>query len=204
MEMLTNELRTSTRERANFVGQVQDETHKLLADVQPFLRALAQEHKAMAEHLRDVLATNRQENCASVNTLRQKFRDEMQGMRESLQELLKLTREQRQQELAETRIEFRATRETVANDLRNAAQVWRQRSHTRASRPGLSHAGAKGKNRMPNSLHVENVHLQSTEPKSEQARSAVPEPAKEHVRAAVAEPKTAHQGSKSKSHKSHR
>ena len=133
MEMLTNELQTSTRERASFVSHVQDLTHKHLAEAQTFLHTLAQEHGAMAEQLRNTLATDRHEKSAAVEALRQQHRDEHQGMRKGLQEMLRRTRQQRQRHLAEKRKEFAAARTELARDLCQAAQVWRQMAHARAT-----------------------------------------------------------------------
>ena len=135
MEMLTNELRASNRERASFVGHVQEATHKHLADAQSFLHTVAEEHGAMAENLRDTLATNRHQQAAEVQDLRRKFREDLLAMRKGLQEDLARTRQHRQQNLAEKRSEFQAAQKDLASDLRQASKVWSQLSQTRATTP---------------------------------------------------------------------
>ncbi len=208
MEMLTNELRTSTRERAAFVTQVQDVTHKHLAEAQTFLRTLAQEHGAMAEHLRHVLTKDREEQCAAAKKLRKKYRDELKGMRKELQQLLKLTRDQRQQQLTETRAEFRTAREAVVSDLRQAAQVWRQRSQTRTKVPGIGTPRGKESGMAASTTHVEHGHSHGhsaiPEPKTGHGHSAVPESKSGHSRSAISDSKAGHETKEAKSHKNHR
>lgn len=135
MAMLTNELQIATRERAAFVGHVQDLTHKHLAEAQTFLHGLAEEHEARAAGLRESLATNRHEQSAALHALRQRNREELRGMREGLQALLARTRQERQDNLARKRNEFHAAQQELARDLRQAAQVWRQLEQTRATAP---------------------------------------------------------------------
>ena len=133
MEMLTNELLTSRQERADFVSNAQQQTHKFLADAQTFVQVLGQEHESMAAQLRNELATGRHERSGQVKAQRQQNREHLQSLRKGLKDMLSQTRRQRQQHLAETRTEFRAAQQELASDLRQAAQTWHQMFQTRAA-----------------------------------------------------------------------
>lgn len=136
MEMLTNELLTSRKDRDAFVTDVQQRSHKIVADAQTFVHVLGQEHGVMAERLRKDLATNSQERLSAVKAQRQQNREHHQAMRKSMQEAQAQTRRQRQQHVAELRAECQTVQKDLASDLRQAAQVWQRMFHAVAKTNG--------------------------------------------------------------------
>jgi hypothetical protein len=124
METLTNELRTSRRERDAFVVNVRQRAHTILADAQAFIHAVGERHAAMAERLKEDLAAGEEERTSAAKARRQQNRQRQQTVRAELQESLAQTRVQRQQHVAELRADFRAAHAEVPCDLRQAAGVW--------------------------------------------------------------------------------
>ncbi len=143
MEMLANELLTSRQERTAFVGEVQQRSHKVLADAQTFVRVLGQEHEAMSERLRSDLVANGRERLRTVKTLREQNRQQQKNTRKDLKSMLAQTRRDRLQRVAVLRTECRAAQKDLAKDLKQAAQVWRRMFQASAPTNGAHKGKAK-------------------------------------------------------------
>jgi hypothetical protein len=152
MEMLANELITSKQERAAFVSDVRQESHKIIADAQTFMRAVGTEHKAMASRLHKEMTTYEQQRVRTAKARQQRNREQIKNARKELLDMLAQNCRQRHQHIAQFR-------KDLSSDLRQAAKIWQRVAQVSAT----PNAGSKGKGKATSSATATNPSAKGVE-----------------------------------------
>jgi DNA anti-recombination protein RmuC len=126
MKQFTDHLAESIDTRKSALAEVRAGTEALLGDARAFLNHVTEEKRAMAHDLHATLATHHEKRVHQVAALRKHNQGELRKMREDLKRTLKSEVKALHKNVSELRQGARCSRHTLASDLREAAQVWRQ------------------------------------------------------------------------------
>jgi gas vesicle protein len=144
MKDFTEHLQSSITSRKDALEGVHTATFGLLTEARGFLDRVTEQHHEMAADLQATLASHGETRRENAETLRQKHRES----REQMRDLLKSTLGAHQRELKDCVqglvSDFATSRQSLADDLREASQTWHQRTRVHAD-PEPSSASRKSR-----------------------------------------------------------
>ncbi len=126
MRDFTDQLKASIEHRSEALDVVHEATRHLLGDAQKFMGEVAREHESRADQLQEMLCAFRGDLADRVETMRQQHRTSRHEMRTDLRNRLDAVQAARHQDVQQMRQKFHEARQEVAEDIRAAANLWRE------------------------------------------------------------------------------
>lgn len=131
MKSFTEQLKSSIHEREDALARVHQNTDDLLKGAREFMDGVSREHRERADDLRAAMTEFRAELDRKVGEMKHQHRESHRQRSEHLNQMLGETRKARHEAVSTMQAEFHKAQHELADDLRQAANAWREFAATR-------------------------------------------------------------------------
>jgi hypothetical protein len=126
MKALVDDIRLSRTERAEAAADLRRCTDDVLSETRSFMARVHRDQRAMAGNLRSMLTSHQQRTSTQVRTMQQEHFRQRSAVSRATQTMLGNARKARQERVHQLRAAFQQAQHDVAEDLHQAARLWRE------------------------------------------------------------------------------